>query len=340
MRTPLVAVGVLGAFAVLLGGSYYVIQSEVVGTLEKKATEALASGDYLASLRHLEDLKESAPKEAVRRGVPEKITEAKSLLLADEIFAKARNAAENGDWLQVKALLQQSDATTDTSFTHYKEAIDLYVAAANKVRELEEKIDAELATFREEALAEKAKRQAAEQKATQTTQQLETTVAEKEASELKLQQEISVVSAEKDVAERMAERERLNKFLSELDLYLSMLEKGVRYLDDALVEIDEGKDTTAFTLLNQGKALFDEVNTRTNELLSNRTENVYKPHVTNLLQAATVLISAARSFGGAVFYIDQKDGGEFQKFMSDGRQSRAASLRLIDDLKQFVGSLR
>ncbi|MBI1999218.1 MAG: hypothetical protein HYS74_01000 [Parcubacteria group bacterium] len=340
MKTHLVAVGAIIAFAALLGGSYYVIQSQVVGTLEKKATEALVSGDYLASLRHLEDLRESAPKEASLRSVDEKITEAKNLLLADEILTKARTAAENGDWFQVKALLQQGDATTNTSFTHYKEAIDLYVAAANKVRELEEKIDAELSQFREEALTEKTKRQAAEQKVTQTTQQLETTVAEKQASEQKLQQEISIVSAEKDVAERMAEQERLSKFLNEIDLYLSMLGRGVRYLDDAIVEIDEGKDTTALALLNQGKALFDEVSMRTNELLVNRTENAYKPQVTNLLQAATVLVSAARSFGSAVFYIDQKDGDEFQKFMSDGRQSRAASVKLMDDLRAFILSLR
>ena len=139
MRNYLIA---LGIFAILVGtiyGSSQIFRAYFLNALEEKAAAELSVGNYLASLLHYTELKNNLSKKD-EQDTQSNIERVTDLLVAEEIYTKAQRAAENGEWFEVKALLQQSDDTTNTSFKDYKDAIDLYVEAANKVKDLEKKI--------------------------------------------------------------------------------------------------------------------------------------------------------------------------------------------------------
>ncbi len=275
-----------------------------------------------------------------------KITEARNLLIAEEMLARAEKAKADGDWFAVKAFLEEGSATTDINFKKYEAAVALSLEAANKVRALEEKIEHELAAFRRDAVEEKARRESAEKKAvaasasaTQAKKDLAATIREKEQTSAELQ----IVTSAKLQAEREAARERFLKFLNELELYVNMLTRANGYLDDALAEINKGKDTSSFILLNQGKVLFDEVNTRALDLMNNRTEEQYKEKATPLLGAGASFVEAARSLGNAVFYIvkaNQEDTQKFNDFLNRGLASKQNALQLMDEVRSFIQASR
>jgi len=143
------------------------------------------------------------------------------------------------------------------------------------------------------------------------------------------------------IAELEAERERIAKFLNELELYIDMLANGAQNLDDAIVAINENKDASALFFLNiEAKVLFDEVNMRAEELLENRTPNDYTDNVQTLMQAVSLLIDSSRQLGVAVFYIDAQDSEEFTQFLSGGKQRKNSALQLTSSLRDFIASLR
>jgi len=329
MRIYFIVVAVLSLVGVFMAGSYSVVDSIIARGLYKKAAEEFQNGNYAAALNLYGHIEEN---DSDGVDAKEKIEEARKLLVAEDTFQKARKAAEGGDWLEVKALLQKSDATLNPSFKLYEEAIDLYIESANRVKELEEKIDAELAQFRAEALTEKTKRKQAEEEKEEVKTQLETTISQKEQREKELEESLSKTEAARAEAEAKAQDERLQKFLSEVALYVSMLEKGNGHLEDAREEISEKKDTTALVLINQGKVLFDEVRVRAEELLANRTEEGHEGGVQKILQAVAILIDASRSLGNAVFYIEEQDTEEFSQFLVDARNNQSTALKLLGEL--------
>lgn len=338
-KIPIFVALSLVLFASAVGGSYVVFKQQFSSSLEERAAAAFAEGNYLASLRYYSELKETT--EATEDPlIKEKVDESKNLLVAEEILKKAQEAAAEGDWFEVKALLQKGDVSLNTSFKEYKEAIDLYVEASNKVKALEKKIETELGDLREEALSEKTKREQVERKVEETKEELQTTIAKGEKREAELREEIQVTAAEKAEAEKKAANERLQKFLNETELYLGMLEKGASKLSESVDEINKDKDGTALALLNQAKTLFDEVSDRAEELLNNRTEEAHKDEVQKLLQATAILITSSRNIGTAVFYLDQKTSSEFTTFLQNGTQGRNSALALMGELKAFIASLR
>ncbi|MBI3019793.1 MAG: hypothetical protein HYY60_00490, partial [Parcubacteria group bacterium] len=337
------------SFTLILAGSYKFFYENSINGLKEEADAALKNGDYLASLQKFSDLKEkenNAPDAAQAEKAEAKIVESKNLLVAEMLLARAEKAKEDGDWFAVKALLEDADATTNNSFKNYEQAVALYLEAAGKVSDLEKKIEAELAKFRQEAVDEKARRESAEEVVTEVKeevadvkQKLETSIREKEITAAELQ----AATSQKNAAVEQAARERFLKFLNELDLYANMLTRAEGYLDDAVSEIEKGKDTSSLILLNQGKVLFDEVNTRANEMLASRAEEQYKGDVRTLLQSAALFTASARSFGNAVFYIEKKNQEEadaFAKFMTEGRAAKQEAARLLNAAKEFIVNSR
>ena len=326
-------VGVL----IAIPGLYYGLRVGALNALEEKAGIALQSGDYLASLVHYSELENRAQNDEIQQ----KTLESKDLLVAQEIFAIAQNAAEEGEWFEVKALLERSDATTNTAFKEYKSAIDLYLEAAEKVKEIEKKIEAELFALKKEAEGEKAERREAEGRATQSAEEvlkkekeLQAVTEEKQATE----SELKIQKAETDKAKIETEKERLKKFGIELGIYVQMLEGGVKHLNNALVEIDNNKDTSALIFINQGKVLFNEARRKGEDLFLNRTAEDHKDEVQKLFQAAGLLVDAGRSLGSAVLYIDDKESEEFKNFLNVGKENRNTGLQLIGELHSFTSA--
>jgi len=331
------AIGGIFVVAAFVVGLYNLSRVQSLANAEALAKEELSAGNYLASLFHFSDVKKNSVDESVAE---ENIDEVKDLLVAEEIFERAQTASQSGDWFETKTLLQKSDATLNSSFKYYEEALELYIEAAEKVKDLEAKIEGELAALRQEALEEKTQRAQIEKKKAQVEQKLEITIVEGERREEELQTRIIESEALRVEAEHKAVQEALEKFLNELSLYVAMLVKGSGYLDDALLEIDIGRDIAAFVLINQGKVLFDEVRVRGEELLANRTPDEYKEYVNKLLQASALLIDASRAFANAVFYIDQKDSDEFAKFLNNGKERQKTALQLIAEIQNLINSLQ
>jgi len=332
------------AFALLLVGSYELFNIHYKNDLEQKASDALKGGNYLASLSHYATLKEKEvlpPLEA-----DSKIEESKNLLVAEAMLARAKQSKDDGEWFAVKALLEEGDATTNTSFTHYEEAVALYVEAANKVRKLEEKIEAELAKFRQDAAEEKALRKSAEEQAveakeevTQVKQTLKTTIKEKEQTTAELQ----AATFARNAAVEDAIRARFEKFLNELELYVNMLARANNHLDDAIVEIERGKGSFALVSLGSGKDLFDGAGVSIEDMLQNRTEEQYKGEVRVLLQSTALFIEATRSLANAIFYIgrtNETEEEEFARFFNQGKTAKAEAMRLMNLTKDFTASSR
>jgi len=115
-----------------------------------------------------------------------------------------------------------------------------------------------------------------------------------------------------------------------------MLAKGNNYLNDALVEIDNGKDTTAFVFISQGKTLFDEVKLRGQELLEQRTQEEYEIYVNKLMQAASLLIDASRRTGSLVFYIGKETESEFEALLNEIKERKNIAHKLIEEIKSFI----
>ena len=340
MKNYFLVLGVFIAAALALAGSYKFFEIQYINDLEQSASDALSAGNYLASLEQYASLKNGKAPETL--DVETKITESKNLLVAEEVLARAQKAKEDGEWFAVKALLEDGDATTNASFSQYEEAVALYLEAANKVKDLEEKIEAELAKFRQEAASEKARRETAEEKKEAVEEkiatveaELKTTIQEKEQTSAALQ----VVTSEKIEAERQAARERFLKFLNEVELYANMLTRADGHLNDATKEIEDRRDISALIFLDRGSVLLDEVKGRTEELLANRTEEQYKGEVQTLLQSDTLLIVAARSFRDATFYVG-RDDEKLTQFLGEGRAAKTEALRLLAAVNVFVRSSR
>ncbi len=307
------------AFIVLVsaaGVGTVFLQKQLSVQIAEDASEKFQAGNYLASLVGYSSVKDRAIKQAVP-AVEQKIEQSKELLIAEVNFQKARRAADEGNWLEAKALLAGDASMINTSFTYYQDAIDLFLEASDKVKALEQKIDAELKQLKVEAGEEKKKREHAETTIAETRAELTTTIAEKTKTEEVLRGEIQEKTGEALKAKAEAEAERLGKFKNELGVYISMLMKGNAYIADALTEINRAKDTTALLFVGQGKALFDEVSIRGQDILEERTPENFKEYT-------------------LVFYIGKEDGAEFQALMNEITERRNAATGILRELQNFV----
>lgn len=341
MRFYITAIIVLILFAASIAGSYQIFRIHMSRSLKAEATASLNAGDYLASLEQYAALQNTV-SEKEQKTVSKQVEESRDLLVAEAVYRRAQEAAENGNWFEVKALLQRGDATTNTSFKHYENAVNLYVEASNRVKEIEQKIENELAQMREEALAEKQRRQAAEQEreAAQETaenvqEQLETTLSAKQKTEAELQQ----TKTEAQQAKEEARAERLEKFLNELELYADMLANSVNHLQNAIDEIKRESDFSALAYIKQAETLFGEVSMRAEELRENRAPSEYVPQVQNLLKASALLADSSQNTRDAAFYVN-RDQNKIDEYLGQARRSRNNATALIEQAKQFIENTR
>ncbi|MBI1998902.1 MAG: hypothetical protein HYS73_01025 [Parcubacteria group bacterium] len=346
MRNYFLVLGVFAASALALAGSYKFFQTSSINSLKEEANAALENGDYLASLQKYSDLKEKGKDAPDAPRAEAKIIESKNFLVAEEMFRRAEKAKEDGDWFAVKALLKDADATTNNSFKSYEQAAALYLEAANKVSDLEKKIEAELAKFRQEAVQEKARRESAEEVVTEAKeevaevkQKLETTIREKEVTAAELQ----AATSQKNAAIEAAARERFLKFLNEIDLYANILTSADGFLNGAEREILGGRGAYGYSLLENGRPLLTQTKTGAEDLLNNRTEEQHKGEVRVLLQSAALFTEASRSFRNAIVFIEKDDqtaAENFTRFMNEGKAAKLEAIRLLNAAKEFVVSSR
>ncbi|MBI2109015.1 MAG: hypothetical protein HYT93_02420 [Parcubacteria group bacterium] len=311
------------------------LQKSFSKRLVKEAGKELAAGNYLSSLAKYNSAAERTFGETSALA-EQKTEEAKDLLVAGVNFEKAKKAAEEGDWLETKALLTGDPAVINTSFVYYREAIELFLEASEKVKALEEKIDTELKKLKVEAAEEKKLRENAEVKITETQTQLQSTIAEKTKTEQVLRSEIEQKASEAAQAKAQAEAERLQKFKNELDVYVSMLTKGNGYLTNALFEIN--KSTSSFLIIGiveQAKALFDEAEIRGKNLLDERTPESLKTYVQKLLQASALFLDASQRMGSLV-YTGKENESEFQRLSQEISEGRNTALQITQELQNFV----
>src|SRR3989344_5715749 len=325
---------VLTCAALLAGGSgalHVLVQSKNASNLTSAAFQSFESGDYAGSLLSFNDVKKETNESD--ETVILKIEESKDLLVAKEIFEIAKKAADEGEWFEVKALLERSNATTNTSFREYQEDVALYVEASQKVRSIEKKIAQDLGALKTEAIAQKKEREGAEKKITETKKELESTLQQKEKTEAALQaQKVETTKAKEE-----AEKEKNKKFGAELSVYVGMLAQGREYLDNAIVEIDNNKDATS--PLNQSKVLFSEVKEKGEDLLANRTPEAHKGQTQKLLQAVALLINAARDLGVAGLYMDNKEDTTFTNPFAQGKSGKNDASQIVAGLQAFISSL-
>ncbi|OGZ12422.1 MAG: hypothetical protein A3D67_00755 [Candidatus Lloydbacteria bacterium RIFCSPHIGHO2_02_FULL_51_22] len=350
MRSYFLFMGVFAAAALLLAGSYKFVDTRYARVLEEKAHTALAGGNYLAALGDYSVLKSADAPDEVPAHVDAKILESKNLLVAEEVFLRAEKARESGDWFAVKALLQNGDAVTNASFKEREAAVALLGEATDKVRGLEEKIEAELAKFREDAAEEKTlrenaeeKTEAVEKKIANVEEKLETTLREKDRERERAAAELAARTAEKIQAEQAALRERLLKFLNELDLHASVFTYANGYFDDAIAEIEKGKSISAYSFLSRAEDTLAPMDARIEDLLNNRTEEQYKDEVRILVQSVALFRVASNGLGSAAFYAGKSGDdatAKFNQYMSEGKGAKNEALRLMNTVKDFAASLR
>ncbi|MBI2047556.1 MAG: hypothetical protein HYT27_00295 [Parcubacteria group bacterium] len=320
----------------IAGTGTILLQKEFSQYLARKADKEFSAGNYLASLVGFKKAEERVLLGGALE-VQQKIKESKELLVAEVNFEKAKKAAEEGDWLEAKALLAGDPAMINTTFLHYQEAIDLFLEASEKVKVLEEIIDSELKKLKTEAAIEKERRESAEGKILQTQTQLQSTIAEKTKTEEVLRSEIEQKASEVEKVKAEVEVERLKKFKNELDVYVSMLVKGDGYLASALSEIEKENESTLLVvgIIELGKGLFDEANIRGEDMLAERTPDNLKTHVQKLLQATALLSDVSKKMGSLV-YVGKENESEFQNLKQEITERRNTATQLTQELQNFV----
>ncbi len=329
----LLALSVLTSAA---GGAYVIAEREAQASLVEEGKRALADGNYLASLVSFSELKSKVPNDPA---IADGAAQSEEFLVADKLLVRARAAAEEGDWLSVRALLEASGAATKSSFAGYDEALTLLANATAKVSILEEKITSELLLLKQEASAERNARQLLQSEKSRVETRFETARQENEARETALKEKLSETASEAQAAKEVADKERLQKFVNELAVYVGLLENGMKDLDSARADADAKRDTSALIYLNQGNAFFDEVREKAEGLLASRTPSGLENRVRDLVKAGTLLVSASRSFGNMVLYIDE-EGGDFNAHKVAGQLTQADAGKLVQELKSFISANR
>lgn len=343
----IILVSVVGA-----GALYSWNQKSFPEELEKSAQGEFDSGNYVAALVLYDKLQENSPADAL---IEAKLKEIQELLVAEDNFLKAEQAAENEQWYDVRALLQTNGATSNAKFKYSAEALELYQQAEGEIESLEKETAIQIANLQQTVTEEKSTRARVEQKKSQTEVKLLETIAQKQRTEDALQSTKELLEeSEKKIAKTQsqlereqriaraasqeAERERFEKFLNEVKIYEEMLRKGDEYLDFSLGEIDRAKDIPALIYIAQGKVLFDEVYIRVLELRSNRTPLAYKERTDDIVQAATLFIDSSRSLRNAVIYIEEKQGEEFSDHFKQGKNLKDRAEVLLQRTKQFINA--
>lgn len=331
MKKNFVAIGIIITFMVTLGGVYSLVRKHSLRELETNALEELDGGNYSAALVMYSTLRDKLSGDLT---IGTKVEDIKRLFVAEDNFLKAQQAAENGEWFDVRALLRESDAVSNPTFKYYEEASELYQQAEDEIRVIEGEAATKIVRLQQKTVSEELKRR-------QVETQLQATIVEKQQAEkiLEFTKRLVVESQKQvEVITRIAERERFEKFLNELSLYVDMFDKGDGYLNFALVEIDRGRDITALTFITQGRVLFTEIKSMVEEMRSNRTLGQYNGQVNTMIEALSYMVDASKNLGTSILYIQEKTGSGFLQFFNKGGELKSKANIILGDIKRFINS--
>lgn len=323
-----IIIWIILALTVGVGGIYTWIHDSPQ-RLKQSALEELDSGNYVAALALYDKIQEEVPGDTEIEAL---ITQAQKLLIARENFLKAQQTAEQGEWYDVRALLEASEAMFNSEFAFHKEAIELSERAGKQIAYIEEEVANRIGGLEQTIAIEKSGRKQAEQKKSQIEIELQRALSQKQQTEGKLTEEQKKTA----ILVKEAEQERFEKFLNELKIYVEMLSRGDEYLTFTISEIDQANDIAALLFLSQSKVLFQEVETNVLELRSVRTPPAYNSQADDMVRAASLLLGASTNLRNAIIYIENKQGNDFIDYFSLGKSLKAQAKALLDQIRQFI----
>ena len=328
---------VLGAVvAAVLGVSgYAAFKEHGLRTLAKSFDEKVNAGDYLAALAAAGTLKE-AGKANVE--LEQKVAAAARLLVAEDAFAKAKQAKEEKRFADAGALLRGSTALSDSSFKYYEEAKKLYAETEARAAGVAHQTAVTISSLENQAQAEKAKRAEAEKQSEQLSGALKVQQAVVTEAGRKLDETRKAADAKQAELLAQVEKESRQKFFTELRTYRDMAEKGRQQLANALAEINAKRDVTALIFVSQGKILFEEAKSKTADLRNNRTPSAYQSRVDDFQNSLTKLLDAAKQFRNAVVYIDDQGSAEFTNSFSKAKTALDSAVSYLSKVTDLIAS--
>lgn len=306
----------------LLAGGFFAHRSYSIAQFLRQAEKAFESGDYMAALANYFILREASPDDGEIAG---KISEAKELLVTQENFKKAKEAAERGEWLSVKPLLSDIPSSLDSEL--YQEIISLYQQASLKVQVLEEKIAFEILALKEEATQIKKEKETAQAE----TEIIEGKLKDVQAQKEEIEKQAQIAQQETQAALQSVERERTEKFFNELSLLIDLLESGERLLFQAIGQIDSRNNITALSFLNQARSLFDSVKEHGQDLKENRTPQEHLNTVDKLLETSSLFVKGVLNLGSATVFIEEEE--TFSLYFGNGKEFFALGAVLLQELQ-------
>lgn len=349
----------LSALAVvaLATGGYYLVKTQGVRTLTNSLEMHLESGDYLAALGAAGNLREEGK---MTPDLEEKVAEAARLLVAEDSYKKAKTALDEKRYTAASALLKDSPAVTDASFKYFEEAKKVYEEAEALAAGVAHKTNVALSSLAEQAKTEQTKRKELEQ----NQKKLEGTLTEKEKAILQGKAEtaeatLRALTSQKDAETKQTallaeqaraqaltaevEKQSKQKFFTELRTYRDMAQKGREQLDNAVLEIDSGRDITAVVstanvYIGQGKILFEQARDKASDLRANRTPSAYQLRVDDLVNSFGQFLEASKQLRNALVYLDDKGSAEFTNSLGKGKTALANAVTYLFGVSDFIAS--
>lgn len=316
--------GFVAAAGAASAGIYEVAKIYSVQSLKTTVEEQIRDGNYLAALAAVGQLKDAGVNDPA---LADTAARTARLLVAEDAFHKAQAAAAEKRFADAGALLRGSDALLP-AFKYYDEAQALYAEVEAAAAAAAHEAAVTLLQLENKTDAEKKRRTAAEQAAdklagtlkekdaalTTAAQDLKNAQQETEAKQAALAEEQARTKA---LAAEMEQATR-QKFFTELRTYADIAKKGKTQLDNAVLEVNAGRDVTALVYVSQGKILFEEVQNKAADLRNNRTLSPYQDRVDDLLAGLANFLESAKELRNTVVYIEERGSSNFTAAFNRG----------------------
>ncbi len=344
-----IAGGFLLTLIVSVVGVRALVAEYSVQTIRRDIKAALESGDYAAALGYLTDLEADVGMNAE---IEAQRTLSTTLLVAAANYEKAKVSADEGEWFDVRALLRDSDAVRNQSFLKQKEAIALLAFAEERIAALENSTATEIAGLERTTVKEKQRSKTLQtelqvtiDQKNKTTNVLDSTKVMLEKSNQKVTETEAEVERKKELLHEeqekvtalaaQAAREKLEKFLNEISVYIASLHDADSYLTLALDEIKQKKDVSALLYISQAKTLFDDVYGKATGL-RDRAEDNKKEWAERVISASSGFLTTAKNLRNAVIVIDEQGGEDFIKYSKNSEEARARANTLVREVQTFI----
>lgn len=336
--------GFVVAAGVAAGGVYEIARVYSVKSLKETIGEKIEAGDFVAAIAAYDSLEKASPKEALSEKA--NMATAQRLLAAEEDLNRAKRAAERAEWGDVRVLLRESEAIRNAAFARHREAQELYNQAEAYAAGERHETAVALEELKGTATTEKSKRAQAEEKGSALqnalsqkekelgTRDRELTEVKRRADDTKVQ--LAAEEARTKELTGQVEKEVKQKFFNELKTYRDLAQKGREQLDNAVAEIQAKRDVTALVYISQGKILFEEAKSKTNDLRSNRTPFAYQSKVDDLIKAFGEFLEASKQLRNAVIYIEEQGSSEFTSGFGKGKTALANSVSYLAVVSAFI----